>query len=215
MPLGLLALVAVGAHAAADVLGERILAGVDRTQAFFDSLFGSWSFTAPLVNLVSVETRTLFARAVALVWELWADALLALPMLGFRAGEERSTEVAQAKLLLRQLARRPTPLKLLRPLCTAALCVAGACSVARLVRGTLLSSGVLSRMLAPVALLAVLSFLATRASLRSLERAELQTDRKRRSTLRAWSLGTIGTLMLLPLALAALFGASPVWSFFR
>lgn len=212
VPLGLLALVAVGAHAAADVLGERILSGVDRLEALLDSFFGAFTLTSPLVNLIPVEARTLLARGIALLWELFADALLALPMLGW---EEKPDEAGQAKLLLRRVARRPTPLKLLRPLFTAALSVAGACSVARLVRGSLLSLGLLSRICAPVAVVAVLCLLATRAALRSLERAELQEARKPRSTARTLTLGTAGTLLLLPLALAALLGASPLWSFFR
>lgn len=216
LPLGMVALVAVGAHAAADVLGERILAAVDQVEAWLDALFGAWSFTAPLVNLVSVETRTFLARGAALVWELWADVLLAAPMMGWQERPHGSgDEFKQAQALVRRTAKRPTPLKLARPLYVAALSVAGACSVARLVRGTLLSLGALSRVLGALALATVLLVLASRAIVRSLEHADALTERKSHTTARALSLGAVGTLVLLPLALAALLGASPVWSFFR
>jgi len=52
LPLGLCALVAVGAHAAADVVGDRLLWLVDRVDALFDAVWSSWSFTAPLVEVV-------------------------------------------------------------------------------------------------------------------------------------------------------------------
>src|SRR3974390_1061427 len=83
LPLGLCALAAVGAHAAADVMGESVLWAVDRVDAFFDAIFASWSVTAPLVDLVGLSERTVFARAVALALELCADALIALPLLDY------------------------------------------------------------------------------------------------------------------------------------
>ena len=62
LPLGLCALVAVGAHASADVVGDRVLWAVDRVDAFFDWIWSAWSFTAPLVDLVGLTQRTWFAR---------------------------------------------------------------------------------------------------------------------------------------------------------
>src|SRR5260370_41802771 len=82
LPVGMCALTAVGAHAAADVVGDRVLWCVDRVDAFFDAIFGSWSVTAPLVDLVGLSQRTFFARAVALIVERGADALLAVPLPG-------------------------------------------------------------------------------------------------------------------------------------
>src|SRR5205814_1222664 len=82
LPFGMCALVAVGAHAAADVVGDRVLWVVDRVDALFDAVFSSWSVTAPLVDLVGLSQRAFFARAAALTWELIADVLIAVPMLG-------------------------------------------------------------------------------------------------------------------------------------
>jgi hypothetical protein len=63
LPLGLGALVAVGAHASADVVGDRVLWLVDRVDAFFDAIWSSWSFTAPLVEVIGLTQRTWFARS--------------------------------------------------------------------------------------------------------------------------------------------------------
>src|SRR5262245_32991659 len=79
LPLALCALVAVGVHTAAEVLGELLLRMVDAADAAFDSLASRWSITAPLVDLVGPSQRIFFARGAALLWELAADALLALP----------------------------------------------------------------------------------------------------------------------------------------
>src|SRR5712692_5033477 len=89
-PPALCALVAVGVHPAADVVGELILRMVDAADAAFDGLAGRWTLTAPLVDLIGPSQRVFFARGVALLWELVADALLALPMLGY---DERADEV--------------------------------------------------------------------------------------------------------------------------
>ena len=104
LPLGMCALVAVGTHAAADVVGDKVLFAVDRVDAFFDAIFSSWSVTAPLVDLVGLGERTFFARAVALAWELSADALLAIPLLGY---DERAAadELTIARVLVK---RRPS-----------------------------------------------------------------------------------------------------------
>src|SRR5712664_4973427 len=100
LPLGLCALVAVGAHAAA----------------------------------VGLTQRTWFARAVALLWELAADALIAVPLLGY---DEREP-AAEWKLAREMLQRTRSPLRLVRPAATLLVAIAGACSVARTVQGSLL-----------------------------------------------------------------------------
>jgi hypothetical protein len=214
LPLGLCALVAVGAHAAADVVGDRVLGLVDSVDALFDSLFSKWSLTAPLVDLVGLEQRTLFARGVALVWELCADALLALPLLGY---DERTAaeEAALARVLLRTAAKRPTPL-LVRPLAALLVGMAGAGAVARMVQGSLqlaLHSGALARIGGAAVLLALLVFFVPRAALRTLERADTLSAEKGRTAARAATLGLAGALLLLPLALAAL-SASRLYAFF-
>ena len=77
LPLALCALVAVGVHTAADVLGELLLRMVDAADAAFDSLASRWAFTAPLVDLVGPSQRVFFAR---------------LKRDDFDFGEERLTE---------------------------------------------------------------------------------------------------------------------------
>ena len=204
LPLGLCALVAVGAHGAADVVGDRVLWCVDRVDALFDWIFSQWSVTAPLVDLVGLSQRTFFARGVALVWELIADALIAVPLLNYEE-REAAKEWAIARALLR---KKPTPRRLVRPIATALVAVAGACAVARMVQGSVeltFHAPVLSHLLAAAALLTLLILLVPRAAYRSLEHA----DQKGRL-----GVGIFGTAVLAPLAIAALF-ASPLLSFFR
>ncbi|MFP2909717.1 hypothetical protein ACLESD_32660, partial [Pyxidicoccus sp. 3LFB2] len=121
MPLGLLALVAVGVHSAADTLDDRLLAVVDRVDAAFDSLAGRFDVTAPMVEWLSLELRTRLARLLALVWELSADLVLALPALGYRESSALKpaeawkaalgTEAAKPswRALWTRCLRRPTP----------------------------------------------------------------------------------------------------------
>ena len=192
LPFGLCALVAVGAHAAADVVGEGLLQAVDRVDAFFDSIWSLWSFTAPLVELVGLTQRTWFARAVALIWELLADALIAVPMLGY---EER--EAKREWQLARELLRRVrSPLWLVRPFSTLVISAAGAFSIARMVRGSLqltLHLSWLSQLARFLTLLALLGVLAPRAVFRSLEHARTARYRVR------------AAVVLVPLLLAAAF----------
>src|SRR5438132_9530580 len=134
LPVALCALVAVGVHSAADVVGERILRLVEAFCAGLDALAGRWELTSPLVDLIGPAQRTWMARAAALVWELAAGALLALPMLGY---DERADEVARFRQLVAKTVARPTTLRIVRPLATAAVALAGSCAVARLLEGTL------------------------------------------------------------------------------
>ena len=205
LPLGICALTAVGAHAAADVVGDRVLWCVDRAFAFFDALFASWSVTAPLVDLVGLSQRTFFARALALSWELAADALIAIPLLGY---DERdgAVELRTARALLH---RSPTPQRLVRPVATVLVAVAGACAVARMVQGSVqlaLHASLLSHFAAACTLFALLVVFVPRAGFRALEHADAKG--------RVVSIGVIGTAVLAPMMLAALY-ASPLLSFFR
>ena len=170
LPLGLCALAAVGAHAAADVVGDRVLWVVDRVDAFFDALWSSWSFTAPLVDLVGLTQRTWFARAVALAWELAADALVAVPLLGY---DERKA-AREWKLGCDLLLRIRSPLVAVRPAAALLVSLAGAFSVARMVQGSLQLALHLSwfAQLARAATLVCLAVvLVPRAVFRSLEHA--------------------------------------------
>jgi hypothetical protein len=193
LPLGLCALVAVGAHAAADVVGDRVLWLVDGVDAFFDALWSKWSVTAPLVDLVGLTQRTWFARAVALSWELAADALIAVPLLGYDE-RDAAREWAMAKSLLPRLR---SPFRAVRPLATLLVAIAGACSVSRMVQGSLhlaLHAGWLSALARAATLVGLLVFLAPRAVFRSLEHA---ADRRR------IALGLLSAVLLLPLMVAA------------
>lgn len=190
LPLGLCALVAVGAHAAADVVGDRLLWLVDRVDAFFDAIWSAWSFTAPLVEVVGLTQRTWFARAVALAWELAADALIAIPLLGY---EERdaATEWTIGRDMLR---RTRSPLALVWPVATVLVAVAGACSIARTVQGSVqlaLHVSWLAWLARTVTLLGLVVLLAPHAVFRSVEHA--RTSRYR----------VPATIILVPLMLAA------------
>ncbi|MCP3138386.1 hypothetical protein [Pyxidicoccus xibeiensis] len=235
MPLGLLALVAVGVHAAADTLDDRLMAVVDRADAAFDSLVGRYELTAPMVEWLSLELRTRLARMLALAWELAADLVLALPALGYReAREARPAEAWKAalgteparpswKVLWTRCLRRPTPMRWLRPLATAAVVLAGACAVARLIQGTVYLSwrelfgdgaaDVAARGLALGALVGVLATLGWRAVLRNLQHADAacEVDGGKGAFRRGW----VGCAVVVPLALAALVDATPVLSFLR
>ncbi len=190
LPLGLCALVAVGAHAAADVVGDRVLWAVDRVDAFFDALWSRWSLTAPLVDVVGVTQRTWFARAVALTWELAADALIAVPLLGY---DERDA-LQELRLARDALRRLRSPLRLVRPAATLLVAIAGACSVARMARGSLelaLHLHWLGQLAGLAVLAGVLALLVPRAAVRSLEHA------------RTARYGVAAAVVLLPLVAAA------------
>ena len=190
LPLGLCALVAVGAHAAADVVGDRLLWLVDRVDALFDAVWSSWSFTAPLVEVVGLTQRTWFARAVALLWELAADALIAVPLLGY----DQREPPAEWKLAREILQRTRSPLRLVRPAATLLVAIAGACSVGRTVQGSLhlaLHVGWLASLARAATLVGLLVLLAPRAAFRSLELA--RTSRYRAAA----------AVVLVPLMIAA------------
>ena len=141
---------------------------------------------------MGVTQRTWFARAVALAWELAADALIAVPMLGYDE-REAMREWRMARDLLRRIR---SPLWLVRPLATLLVSVAGAFSIARMVRGSLqltLHVFWLAQLARFCTVLGLLAVLAPRAVFRSLEHA-------RGARWRAPA-----AVVLLPLLLAAVF----------
>ncbi|HEX8821559.1 MAG TPA: hypothetical protein VF794_16660 [Archangium sp.] len=223
MPLGLLALITVGVHAAADTLDDRLLVVVDLADAAFDRLVGGFDLTAPLVDLLSLERRTTLARALALSWELAADVVLALPALGYH--EEHAPPHHTWRATLARCLRRPTSMRWLRPLATALVAVAGACTVARLVQGTvylswreLLGEGAadgVARGLALAALVGLLWRLGGRAVLRNLQHADEASEAHARGFAQALAYGLPGSALVAPLALAAVLDASPLLSFLR
>ncbi len=234
MPAGLFALVAVGVHAAADTLDDRLLRLFDHLDAVLDGYFGAYELTQPLVDWVGAEQRTVAARAIMLLWELCADALLALPALGY---EEVAHPKPKAKkrfvplesrrwpLLAARVKARPTTLRLFRPLATGAMALAGACAVARMVQGALYLSmrqGVADDVAGPVArfcalfsLFGVVLSFGWRAVLQSLADADETCESKGLRGRKAWTAGLIGSVLVLPLAVAAVVDASPVLAFFR
>lgn len=226
MPLGLLALIAVGVHAAADIVDDQLLWIVDQAHAAFGGLFG--------VELVGFEQRVMLARGVALLWELAVDLILALPALGYHEREARRgrlelTVEPDRPHAFFEMAKRiytqPTTLRIIRPLASAAIVLAGACAVARMVQGQVyLSSraligdgiaGLAARTLALVALGLVLYALGWRAVLRNLEHADELSRQGGGARRQALTQGLLGSLLVLPLAWAALKDASPMLSFFR
>jgi len=235
MPVGLLALIAVGVHAAADTLDDRLLSLVDLMDAAFDRLVGASTLTEGWVDLITLEQRTVIARALALAWELSADLVLALPALGYRESKAREEEPWRKYLqqdtrptwrqLLSRSLRKPTVLRWTRPLATAAVVLAGACAVARLVQGSvylswreLLGDGAAdaaARGLALGALAGILVTLGWRAVLRNLQHADTASEQNVRSRWQALSYGLVGSMVAVPLALAAALDASPVLSFLR
>lgn len=229
MPAGLFALLAVGVHAAADTVDDRLLWLVDHADALLDAAFASWSVTEPLVNLVGTEGRTLSARAVTFAWELLAGALIAVPALGYREEDAARVSVAARprtwRALLERVVRQPTTVRLTRPLLTGAFVLAGACAIARMSQGALYLwlrqgpagdefAGPFARLLAIAALLLVLATFGWRAVLRSLQHAD-KVSGVATSRLRAVRVGLVGSVLVAPIALAALLDASPVLSFFR
>ncbi len=187
LPLGLCALVAVGAHAAADVLGERALSIADHVDAFFDSIFARWSFTAPLVDLIGPAQRTFFARALALCWELSADALLAIPLFNY---QERAPR--EELLLLQEMLRKRPSLRLVQPVAALVVAVAGARAVARMVQGSLLHFAFIGFSAGALTLVALLILFVPRAAFGSVDASSQRT-----------AIGVIGLVVLAPIAMAA------------
>jgi hypothetical protein len=222
LPLALCALLAVGAHAAADVLCDRMFFAIDHASSVLDELFSRWALTQPLVDLVGLPQRSLIARSAAFALELWADALLALPMLAY---EERPGEERRALALLRKFWTRPSTLRIARPLFTAAVALAGACATARLFHASVFATargfagpwaaGGLARAAGLGVLVLVLSLLAHRAVVQSLGHSDARTDRAGRGRRRALTTGLVGSLFLAPIAWTAAAHASPLLSFLR
>lgn len=230
MPLALFALIAVGVHAAADTVDDRLLWLIDRLDELADQLLGAWSFTRSWVDAVSAAERTWIARGLTLVWEIAADVVLALPAFGYQE-QELSVGPARGGLssrpwfaLLKRAVREPTTLRLSRLFASASMAMAGACAVARMIQGAVYLSArplvkspfaaSLGRGLAIGVLIGILATVGWRAVLRNLQAAD-QRSREARGARQALLHGLLGAAITVPLAVAALADASPVLSFFR
>lgn len=240
MPVGLFALIAVGVHAAADTLDDRILWVVDGIDAGFDSVFGRWALTGAWVHAIDLNDRVSIARAFALCWEVCADLVLAVPAFGYREQEQGrpargiysfvGTTERRWRDMFKDVWRRPTVLRVTRPLATLAVVIAGGCAIARMVQGAVYLSqrewlgdgiaGALARGFALFALAGVLLAFGMRAVLRNLQHADevaLEPPGPLTSALsfKIASKGLVGSAIVIPLALAAFLDASPLLSFFR
>lgn len=218
MPVGLLALVAVGVHAGADLVDDRLLRLLEALDARLDSLFAQAAWTRGWVDAVGSLERTVAARGLALAWELAVDVLVALPLLGYREAEAaplisavRAREAA-GQVLLRTL-RAPTPLRVLRPLAVACFVAGGAVQVSRLVEGSLfvgLGGGLLpegwagpaARGAAVAAAALVLVSLGARAVGRALEHGDRASSAAVAEGRSAWTAGLWGTALAVPLGVA-------------
>lgn len=226
MPLGLFALLAVGVHAAADLVDDRLLRVVEALDVWLDGLFAQAEWTAAWVNRIDSRERTVIARALALAWELAVGFFIAVPALGYAEVDEGEARFALKhetwRTLLRRLNTQPTPMRVVRPLVTLAFAVAGAYAVSRLVEATLfvglvgdvasadVAQGV-ARVASGLAFLAVLASLGWRAVARALQHADAACV----ASPRPWMAGWWGSVLALPLAVAVLLEAEALLSVLR
>ena len=226
MPLGLFALIAVGVHAAADVVDERLLRGVEWLDAFLDTLLAQSEHTAAWVNRIDSRERTMIARGIALAWELSVDFFIALPALGYDELDDKDRKFAMIKetwrTLIARVNRQPTPMRLVRPLVTTIFVFGGAYAVSKLVESTLFVGLVgdvapadvaapVARILAGTAMTIVVFSHGWRAVLRSLQHADATCQDSKHP----WMAGMWGSVLAFPLALALLLEAEALLSFFR
>jgi|CXWL01.1.fsa_nt_gi hypothetical protein len=216
VPVGLLALIAVGVHGAADVLDDQVLRGVERLDAWLDSLWAMQTYTEGWVAKVDSLERTWVARAVAFIWEVAVDLVAAVPCLNYFEEDRTGIGRSQWRPLLQRLNQKPTLMRVLRPVFAGIFAATGAWVISRSVESALyerLHAFTAVREWAPqaanaVALVAfalVLGSLAWRCVGFALIHADAASERQP-GIFRA---GLVGTLLALPLALAAVADALP------
>jgi hypothetical protein len=211
LPLGVCALVAVGVHAGADLVDDRLLRVVEAVDAWLDGLWSRWPLTAHLVELVDARQRVLLARGAALAWELVVDVAVVLPLLG--AGWVGSPRGPR---------RRFAPMVVLRPLVTLVFAVTGSYGVSRLTEGTLylalsgdvaspVVAGLLSRGFGLLAMALVLVSHAVPAVQRAFVHARARSDEAKVPAVE----GLWGSVFALPLAFALLVEAPALLALVR
>jgi hypothetical protein len=243
MPLGLTALIAVGIHAAADTVDDRLLDLVQQLDTWFDTLFARTESLQGWVDRIGSREQTLIARALTLAWELATDLAIALPALGYKEDASKAFNKESWRALLQRFKAQPTPMRILRPVLTGIFALAGAYAIARMVEGALflsLRAGVapdaiaspMARAFAFGAFALVAVAFGARATLRALQHADgvctpksavsasdrlamMSGQKKVPKAKNAWTAGLIGTALAVPLALAAVLDALPLLSFFR
>lgn len=217
MPLGLLALLAVGIHAAADLVDDSLLRLIDQLDVWLDAVWAQSPRTQQWVDAVGSAQRTVIARGLTLTWELVVDAFIALPMLGYREADEAQPKFGARRDtwrdVLRRVVRQPTPLKVLRPMITLTFGLAGAYSVSKLVESSLFVglqgdvtsvavAQLLARMAGAVAMILTVASGSWRAALKALHSADAATLAAQKTGTSVWALGLWGTALSLPMAVA-------------
>ena len=214
IPLGLFALIAVGVHGAADVLDDHVLRGVERLDAWLDTLWAMNSFTESWVGAVDSLQRTWVARAVAFSWEIAADVIAALPCLNYFE-EERAVLRGHSpwRALLSRLNQKPTLTRLTKPLIAGVFAGTGAWTISRAVESTLYPQlPALKEFAAPfahaislVAFALILGSLAWRCAALALVHADAASEKRPGF----FSAGVWGTAVVLPLSIAAIVDLLP------
>lgn len=230
MPLGLFALVAVGVHAAADLVDDRVLMLIDGLDAWADGLLARSEVTAAWVDRIGPLQRTMIARFIALGWELGVDLLVVFPQLGYSEADEAEARFSFRRetwrTLLTRVNRTPTPARLVRPFVTAVFSAGGAYAVSRLVESTLfvaLQTDVappavaegLARAFGGVAMVLVLASHGWRAVLRALEHADAACEARVKQAKSPWPVGLWGSVLSFPLAVALLLEAQNLLALVR
>jgi hypothetical protein len=201
VPLGMMCLVAVGIHLAADGLDDALLPALQPVDAFFDSLF---SDSATWVNAIESRQIALIARGLSLALELLGDFFFAIPLLGF----ELKTSAESLPRLRTLFLRVPT---IFFPALTFVFVFAGALSLSRLVESTAylgLSGDVTSPKVAAV-VARFLSALCVALVLFSLGLKAIDSSWQRgwRLGQKGWRAGFLRCGLALPLAVVALLQA--------
>jgi len=230
MPLGLFALVAIGVHAAADLVDDRILSLVDALDAWADGWLAQSERLASWVDRIGPLQRTIIARSLAVVWELAVDLLVVLPQLGYGEADEVEPRFSFRRetwrTLFGRLNRQPTPMRLVRPLVTAIFVGGGGYAISRLVESTLfvaLQNGVapaevaetIGRIAGGVAIVIVFASHGWRAILRALEHADAACEERVKRAVSPWPVGWVGSVLAFPLAIALILEAQNLLALVR
>jgi hypothetical protein len=226
MPLGLWAALAVGIHGAAYLIDDRILWGIEQLDAGLDAFWSRFEFTQAWVDAIGLRECTFVARAITLLWELFVGVALGLPMLGYRELTAFQARARPWRDVFRRLKRQPTPMRMLRPVLTGIFATFGAVVIARMLDGALflavrasIAPDVLAGPLARVAALSAFALVffafGTRAVMRALQHADQLAQQPHRTRAGVWLEGTWGSLLALPLGLAAVADAAALISLFR
>jgi hypothetical protein len=227
LPLGLVALLAVGIHAGADGMDDRLRLIIERVDALLDNLWGRFELTTPWVDVVGAVERTHLARGVALVWEVAVDFVVAWPVM--RHCDERffegfATPFTQLRTQLSSL-NRSSAVRIVRPIIALVFAGAGSYAIAGLVESALFKtlqsvplferwSAMSARFFGLVTMVWLWVVFGVAAVLVAFAQTSKLSGRTRRAK-NGFSGAAVWPLAIaIPLAVDALLG-TPVVSFFR